>query len=86
LLHGLACSRKHTEDVESDCLGEGSALTNHDLVTGFDTESRGDMSSEVLVSLLITRVLGDEVEILSADDQGTCNCQYLPSISSSPAL
>ena len=29
------------------------------------------MGGEVLVALLVTRVLGDEVEVLPADDDGT---------------
>jgi hypothetical protein len=72
LLDGLASSGQHTKDVESDGLGEGPALANNDLVTGLDTESGGDVGSEVLVSLLITSVLGDEVEVLATDDQGSC--------------
>jgi hypothetical protein len=29
--------------------------------------------SEVLVALLVTGVLGDEVEVFTADNQGACN-------------
>lgn len=46
-------------------------MADGDLVTLFDTESRGHVRGEVLVSLLITSILGDEMEIFSADDQGT---------------
>lgn len=70
LLDGLASSGKDTEDVETDGLGERSALANDDLVTGLDTESGGDVGGEVLVTLLVTGVLGDEVKVLAADDQG----------------
>jgi hypothetical protein len=70
-LDSLAGSGKHTEDVETDGLGEGSALANDDLVTGLDTESGGDVGGEILVALLVTGVLGDEVEVLAADDEGT---------------
>lgn len=73
LLDGFTSSGQHTEDVESDGLGEGSALANNDLVTGLDTEGGGDVRGEVLVSLLITSVLGNEVEILATDDQGSCS-------------
>lgn len=52
-------------------LGERSALSNGDLVTLLNTESRGDVGGKVLVALLVTGVLGDEVEVLPADDQGT---------------
>lgn len=70
LLDGLASPGKDTEDVETDGLGERSALANDDLVTGLDTESGGDVGGEVLVTLLVTGVLGDEVKVLAADDQG----------------
>ena len=69
-LDGLAGPGEHTEDVETDGLGERSALANNDLVTGLNTESGGDVRGEVLVALLVTGVLGDEVEVLAADDQG----------------
>lgn len=71
LLDSLASSGKHTEDVETDGLGEGSALANDDLVTGLDTESGGDVGGEVLVALLVTGVLGHKVKVLAADDEGT---------------
>jgi hypothetical protein len=79
-LDGLAGPGEHAEDVETDRLGERSALADNDLVTGLDTESGGDVRSEVLVALLVTRVLGDEVEVLAADDESTCIVSaYLPS-------
>lgn len=52
-------------------LAEGTALANSDLVTLLNTESGGNVDGEVLVALLVTGVLGDEVEVLSADDGGT---------------
>lgn len=42
-------------------LGQRTALANGDPVTLGDTESGGDVGSEVLVTLLVTLVLGDEV-------------------------
>jgi hypothetical protein len=79
-LDGLARPGEHTEHVESDSLGERSALTDDDLITSLDTESGGDVRSEVLVTLLITGVLGDEVEVLAADDESTWSMSaYLPS-------
>jgi len=50
-------------------LGERSALADGDLVTILDTESGGDVCGEVLVAALVTGVLGDEVEVLAADDE-----------------
>jgi hypothetical protein len=73
LLSGLSGSGKDTEDVEADSLGEGPALANDDLVTGLDTESGRDVCGEVLVALLVTGVLGDEVKVFTADDQSACN-------------
>ena len=61
-----------TERVDiSYSLAERSALANSDLITVLNTESWRDMRCEVLVSLLVTRVLGDEVEVLAANDQST---------------
>lgn len=52
-------------------LAQRSALSNGNLVTLLNTESRGDVGGNVLVSLLVTGVLGDEVKVLAADDDGT---------------
>lgn len=71
LLDGLAGSGQDAEDVEPDGLGQRSALADGDGVTLLDTECRADMCGEVLVSLLVSGVLGDEVEVFSADDDGT---------------
>lgn len=52
-------------------LGEGTALADGDPVTFLNTESGRDVSGKVLVSLLVTVVLGDVVEVFTADDDGT---------------
>lgn len=70
LLNSLASSGQDAQDVEADSLAEGSALANGDLVTLLNTESGGDVSGNVLVSLLVTRVLGNKVQVLSSDDDG----------------
>jgi hypothetical protein len=70
LLGGLSASGKDTKDVEADGLGERPALANDDCVTGLDTEGGRDVCGEVLVALLITGVLGDEMEVFTANDQG----------------
>jgi hypothetical protein len=46
-------------------------LTDSDLVTFFDTESRRDVCGKVLMSLLVSGVFGNEVKVFSADDQGS---------------
>jgi len=68
LLDSLASSWKYTENVESDSLAQRSALANCDLITFNNTESWGDVSSQVLVSLLISSVFRDKVEVFTADD------------------
>lgn len=50
-------------------LAQWSALPNGDLITLNNTESWRNVRSQVLVSLLISGVLGDEVEVFSADDE-----------------
>jgi hypothetical protein len=57
--------------VATYSLADGTALANGDPVTFLNTESGRDVSSEVLVSLLVTVVLGDVVEVFTADDDGT---------------
>jgi hypothetical protein len=61
--------------VNSRCftysLAQRTALADGDPVTLLNTESGGDVSSEVLVALLVTVVLGDVVEVFTADDDGT---------------
>jgi hypothetical protein len=44
-------------------------LSNSNLITLLNTESWRNVRSKVLVSLLVSGVLGDEVEVLSADDE-----------------
>lgn len=51
-------------------LAERPALADGDLITLLDTESGRDVRREVLVALLVTGILGDEVEVLAADDDG----------------
>jgi hypothetical protein len=56
---------------ETYSLAERAALANGDLVTFFNTESRGNVSGQVLVALLVTVVLGDVVEVFTADNEST---------------
>lgn len=51
-------------------LAQRPALSNGNLVTLLDTEGWGDVGGKVLVSLLVTGVLGDEVEVFAADNDG----------------
>ena len=56
---------------ETYSLAQWPALSNSNLITFLNTESWADVCSKVGVSLLITGILGDEVEVLSADDEGS---------------
>ncbi len=46
------------------------ALTSDDAITHRHLEARGDVGGKVLVSLLITIVLLDEVQVVTAKDDG----------------
>lgn len=55
--------------VSTYSLGQWTALADGNLVTLLNTESWGDVGSEVLVALLVTGVLWDEVKVLATDDE-----------------
>lgn len=63
--------RHRKRETKTYSLAERPALANGNLVTLLNTESRRDVGGEVLVSLLVTRVLGDVVKVLSSDDDGS---------------
>ena len=59
------------KDVETDGLGQGAAFTDSDDITGLDTNEGGRaMSGKVLVSLLVTVVLLDVVQVFTTNDDG----------------
>lgn len=60
------------DDVEADSLGKGAALADsNDISLLNGGESGGQVSRDVAVTLLETSVLGDEVEVVTAEDDGT---------------
>lgn len=59
------------QDVESNGLGDWSTLTNGNDVTDLNTESWGNVNWDVLVSLLVSVVLWNVVQVVSSDDDGT---------------
>jgi hypothetical protein len=60
------------DDVETDGLGEGSALTDgHDVTLLHTGECGGAVSGEVLVSLLESVVLLDVMQVVSSDNDGS---------------
>jgi len=58
------CEREHYS------LAQRPALSNGNLVTILNTESRRDVGRDVLMALLVTVVLRDVVEVVPADDEG----------------
>jgi hypothetical protein len=57
-----------TKDVEVNSLSKRSALTDGNNVTFLDSETRRAVSNNVSVSLFISVILFDIVEIVSSDD------------------
>lgn len=70
LLLGLGVG-SNLQDVESNSLGDRSTLTNGNNVTDFNTESWGNVNWNVLVSLFVSVVLWNVVQVVSSDDNGT---------------
>lgn len=58
------------QNIKSDCFRERSALADSDDISFLDSETRGNMSSNVLMSFLVSVVLFDVVQIVSSDDYG----------------
>ena len=56
------------EDVEVDSFGKGSAFSDEDDISFFDGEGWGDVSRDIAMSLLVTVVFRDVVEIVSSDN------------------
>jgi len=63
-----SCLPVNPQNVEADSFGERAALPNGHNVTGFNTEARGAVGGNVLVSLLISAIFPDKVEVVSAND------------------
>lgn len=71
MLVGLTGSSRDLDDVESNSLGDWSTLTNGNNVTNLDTESWGDVDWDVLVSLFVSVVLWNVMQVSPSDDNGT---------------
>lgn len=67
----LGSRDSNLQDVESNGLRQRSALANNNNITLLDTESWGNVSSDVLVSLLVSVVFWNKVEVVSSDDDGS---------------
>lgn len=57
-------------NIELDSLGQRTALTNGHNITILDFEAGAAMSMNVLVTLLVTLVLGNVVEVIPTHDNG----------------
>ena len=59
----------NSDGVESDGFGDWSALSNGDNITGSNSwESWGQMSWEIVMSLLESVILLDEMQVISSQD------------------
>jgi len=64
----------NSDNIESDCLGEWSALANSDDVTDLGSAvSRTAVGGEIVMSLFEPVVLLDVVEIISSQDDGSAH-------------
>ena len=71
MLVGLTGSSRDLDDVESNSLGDWSTLTDGNNVTDLDTESWGNVNWDVLVSLFVSVVLWNVMQVSPSDDNGT---------------
>lgn len=71
LLVSLTTGSSNLHDVESNSLGDWSTLTDSDNVTNLDTESWRNVDWDVLVSLFVSVVFWNVVQVVSSDDDGT---------------
>lgn len=59
------------EDVEANSLGQGTAFTDSDDITSLNTNESGRaMGGNVLVSLFVTVILLDVVQVFTTNDNG----------------
>lgn len=68
---GLGSSSGNLDDVESNGLRDWSTLTNGNDITFLDTESWGNVSSDVLVSLFVSVIFWNVVQVVSSDDDSS---------------
>lgn len=68
---GLGRRNSNLQDVESNSLGDWSTLTNNNNITFNNTESWGNVSGQVLVSLFVSVVFWDVVQVFSSDDDSS---------------
>lgn len=64
-------SRDHTQHIETHSLRQRSALTHYDSVSLMASEARGNVCSNIRVTLLITLVFLNVMEVISAHNDGS---------------
>lgn len=64
-------SRDHTQYIETNSLGQRSALANNDGVTFVAAEAWGDVCSNIGMTFLITLVFLDIMKVISAHNDGS---------------
>lgn len=67
----LGDRRRNLQHIESNGLGNRSTLTNNNNITFLDTESGRNVGSQVLVSLLVSVVFRNIVQVVSSDDNSS---------------
>ena len=58
------------DNIESDSLGQGAALTDSDNITILNGECRRAVGCDVLMPLLVSAVLDDVVKVIPSDNDG----------------
>jgi len=71
LFVSLTSSSRDLDNVESNSLGDWSTLADGNDVTNLDTESWGNVNWNVLVSLFVSVVLWNVMQVSPSDDNGT---------------
>eukprot|EP00215_Chloropicon_roscoffensis_P005284 CAMPEP_0197505382 /NCGR_PEP_ID=MMETSP1312-20131121/4149_1 /TAXON_ID=464262 /ORGANISM="Genus nov. species nov., Strain RCC2335" /LENGTH=203 /DNA_ID=CAMNT_0043052325 /DNA_START=105 /DNA_END=714 /DNA_ORIENTATION=+ len=84
-LDGLGSGRDDLEHVEPHSLRKWPALPDNDGVSLLATEARGQVHGDVLVPLLVTLVLLDEVEVVPTNDNGAVHLGRLDDPLQNPA-
>lgn len=67
----LGAGVSNSQNVESNGLGQRSTLTGSNVVTFLDSEGWGDVSSKVLMSLFVSVIFRNIVQVVSSDNDGS---------------
>jgi len=73
----LGTARDHLEGVETNSLGQRAALADDNLVAFVASEARRDVRGNVRVTLFVTLVLLNEVQVIHAHNDGAVHLRGL---------